>query len=425
MRIVHLIVAWVIVLGIGSAQAQDWPQWRGPNRDGKVTGFTAPKSWPKDLKKTWTVTVGDGVATPALVGDKLYVFSREGGDEVIRCLNAADGKEVWKEKYASAGFQGIDASFQGPRSSPAVADGKVVTLGAQGILSCFDAAKGTRLWQKHDIKEVPGFHVSSSPIIVNGLAIAQLGGGGRGGRGGAPGGGKPGGSGGAIVAYDLTTGDQKWKWTGGSPAYGSPSLLTLGDTKAILAETAGTAVAVNVADGKLLWEIPFTSQYNGASPVVDGQTVILTSAGAGTKALKLTKDGDKADAKELWNRPAATQFNTPVLKDGLLFGISSSNSLFCVKADTGETAWKTSLGGGGGGGGMMGRYVYGTVVDAGSVLFALNPSGQLLVFEPTAKEFKQLAKYSVAKGDTYAYPVVSGNRIFVKDKNAVTLWTIE
>ena len=376
MRIVHLMMGCVVLLGIGTARAQDWPQWRGPNRDGKATGFTAPKSWPKELKKTWTVTVGDGVATPALVGDKLYVFSREGGDEVVRCLNAADGKEVWKEKYASAGFEGIDASFQGPRSSPAVADGKVVTLGAMGILSCFDAAKGTRLWQKHEIKEVPGFHVSSSPIIVNGQAIAQLGGGGRGGRGGAPGGGKPGGSGGAIVAYDLTTGDQKWKWTGGSPAYGSPSLLTLGDTKAIVAETSGNAVAVNAADGKLLWETTFTSQYNGTSPVVDGQTVLLSSAGAGTKALKLTLSGDKADAKELWNRDAGVQFNTPVLKDGLVFGVSHpGNLLFCLKADTGETAWKTPLGGGagGGGGGMMGRYTYGAIVDAGSALFELQP----------------------------------------------------
>src|ERR1043166_8724362 len=79
--------------------AADWPQWRGPNRDGKITGFEAPATWPKELTKKWTVTIGDGVATPALVGDKLYTFSRQGGDEIIRCLDAATGDERWKDKY--------------------------------------------------------------------------------------------------------------------------------------------------------------------------------------------------------------------------------------------------------------------------------------------------------------------------------------
>src|SRR5580700_10021118 len=109
-------IAWTIVgcvslLTTGFARAQDWPQWRGPNRDGKATGFEAPKTWPKELTQKWKVKVGDGVASPALVGDKLYVFSREGGDEVIRCLSVADGKEVWKEKYESPAFNGADSGF--------------------------------------------------------------------------------------------------------------------------------------------------------------------------------------------------------------------------------------------------------------------------------------------------------------------------
>src|SRR5581483_11783340 len=105
---------------------QDWPQWRGPNRDAKVTDFKAPKTWPKEPTKKWSEKVGNGVATPALVGDKLYVFTRVGGDEVISCRKAADGTEVWSDKYESPTFGGPDGSFPGPRSSPAVADGKVV-----------------------------------------------------------------------------------------------------------------------------------------------------------------------------------------------------------------------------------------------------------------------------------------------------------
>src|SRR5947208_2411082 len=121
------------------ASAQDWPQWRGANRDAKAPDFKAPKEWPKELAQKWKVAVGDGVATPALVGDKLYVFSRQEGNEITRCLNAADGKEIWQEKYESLGATGPAQGFSGPRSSPIVTGGKVVTIGVRGMVSCLDA----------------------------------------------------------------------------------------------------------------------------------------------------------------------------------------------------------------------------------------------------------------------------------------------
>ncbi len=220
-------------------QAQDWPQWRGADRDAKVSGFERRKVWPTQLTQKWKVAVGEGVATPALVGDKLFVFSREGNDEVTRCLDAASGKEIWQDKYDSQGATGPAASFSGPRSSPAVADGKVVTMGVRGTLSCLDAASGKKLWRKNDFPgEWPNFFVSSSPLILNGLCIAQAGG-----RGG-----------GAIVAYDLASGQQKWKWTGDGPGYASPAVMTVGDTKLIIALTEKSIVALNAptasSDGK-------------------------------------------------------------------------------------------------------------------------------------------------------------------------------
>src|SRR5206468_2491356 len=138
---IGMLAAWVLLCGT-HAQAQDWPQWRGANRDAKVTGFHAPATWPKELTQKWKVTVGDGVATPALVDGKLYVFSRQGGDEITRCLDANTGKEIWEDKIAAKPASGPAGSFPGPRSSPTVAEGKVVTLGVQGHLSCLDAATG-------------------------------------------------------------------------------------------------------------------------------------------------------------------------------------------------------------------------------------------------------------------------------------------
>ena len=422
-----------LVVFVASASA-DWPQWRGPNRDAKVTDFKAPAAWPKELTRKWQVTVGDGVATPALVGDKLYVFTREGGNEVIRCLAAATGNEIWQDKYEAKPAVGAAGSFPGPRSSPTVAEGKVVTLGVQGKLSCLDAASGKVLWRKDDTAgSPPRFFTSCSPLVASGLCIVQLGSEEKGG----------------IIAYDLATGDEKWKWTGDGTAYSSPVPLTVEGTQALVTETANKIVAIGLADGKLLWETPFSVSrggYNAATPIVDGQTVYYTGTSRGTTAVKIEKKGDALAASELWNSPdSSVQFNSPVLKNGFLFGLTQGNELFCISAKDGKVAWRApapapAAGGAGGnkaggdkgkgksgkgfgrGGGRAG---FGSIVDAGPVLLALTPSSQLIVLEPTDKEFQQLASYKVAETPTHAYPIVTGNRIFVKDADSVTLWTIE
>jgi outer membrane protein assembly factor BamB len=419
-----------VLLSASGVWAQDWPQWRGANRDGKASGFSAPKTWPKELTQKWKVTVGDGVATPALAGDKLYVFARQEGGEIMRCLSAVDGKELWKDKYDALGADGAARSYSGPRSSPTVADGKVVTLGVRGVLSCLNAADGKVLWRKDDFQgAVPRFFASSSPIVADGLCVAQLGGQ----------------DGGVIVTYDLVTGTEKWKWTGDSPAYASPVLMTVAGSKLLVAETETKIVAVTLSDGKLVWEAPFAAQrmgYNAATPIVDGQTLIYCGSGRGATAVKLEKSGDAFAAKELWKNPDnSVQFNTPVLKNGFLYGLTAGNDLFCLSAQDGKTAWTAPLSppaaaeataeaqpeggrkrGGRGGGGRGG---FGSVVDAGSVLFALTPASELIAFQPGEKAYAELARLKVAGSATHAHPVVSGNRIFIKDQDSVTLWTIQ
>ena len=407
-----------------SALGQDWPQWRGSARDGKSEGFKAPSTWPKELKRDWKVTVGEGVATPALVGDKLYVFARADGAETTTCLDAASGKELWKDKYDSAGASGPSSGFSGPRATPAVADGKVITFGVRGVLSCLNAADGKVIWRKEDFKNAtPKFYTSSSPVVTDGLCIAQLGGGDN-----------PGGT----IAYDLASGKEKWKWTGDSPAYGSPALMTVDGMKLVVAMTETKMVAVTAKDGKQVWETPFAVQgrgYNAATPIVDGQTLIYTGSGRGVTAMKLEKKGDGIAANELWkNADNSVMFNTPVLKNGLLFGLSAGNDFFCINAKDGKTAWTApsspaaaNAQGNSGGGrrGGMGRGGFGTIVDAGSVLLGLTPSSELIAFQPTDKGYHELARIKVADTPTYASPVPSGNRLFVKDQDAVTLWAVQ
>jgi outer membrane protein assembly factor BamB len=379
------------------AGAEDWPQWRGPNRDNRVSGFTAPSTWPRELTQKWKVTVGLGDASPALVGDRVYVFTRQGGEEVTSCLDAASGKVVWQDKYAAQEVTGPAASVggghPGPRSSPAVAEGKVCTLGVGGVLSCLDSATGKVVWRK-DSKSWPDFFAASSPIIVDGKCIAYLGGRGSG----------------TIGAYDLASGEERWKWNGDGPAYGSPVLMTVAGTKQLVTLTEKSLVGIGMADGKLLWQMPFSAgRYNTSTPIVDGQTVICAG-----RALKIEKQGDSFAARELWKSEAPNQFNTPVLKDGLLFGLTGRRNFFCMNARTGDVLWTDTAQ----------RGDCGEVLDAGSVLLALTSDSEMVAFKPGNKEYAELAKYKVADTPTWAYPIIAGNRVFVKDHETLALWTM-
>jgi outer membrane protein assembly factor BamB len=396
----------MIVCTASGVSAHDWPQWRGSQRDGKVSDFTAPATWPTALTQKWKTTVGSGDATPALVGDKLFVFSRQGGEEVTLCLDAASGKELWKDSYAAQEVTGAAARHPGPRSSPAVAEGKVVTIGVGGVFCCLDAATGKVVWRKDPFpKTVPMFFTSMSPLIVNGMAIAHLGGQGKG----------------ALMAYDLATGDLKWQWGEEGPAYASPALLTVDGSQQIVTLTEKSVVGIGAADGKLLWKLPFAPQnraYNAATPIVDGQTVIYAGAGRGAWAVKIEKQGESFAARELWSNPdAAPQYNSPVLKDGLIFGFSQKGNLFCVNAQTGKTAWTDAT--------SRDRSGFASIVNVGAVNLALPSSAELVVFKASDKQYDEVAKIKVAETSIYAYPVVSGKRFFIKDAETVTMWTLE
>lgn len=471
MRASLVAVVLIVCVAPTSALGQDWPQWRGPNRDGRTSGFEAPQSWPEQLTKKWTISVGDGVASPSLVGDKLYVFARQEGQEVLRCLDASTGEELWSDQHDAEAVTGPASGFDGPRASPAVQEGKVVTLGAQGMLSCHNAETGQLLWRNDDnVGNVPRFATSSSPIVVAGLAITEFGGDESGG----------------VVAYDLDTGQEAWRWTGSGASYGSPVQMTLEGVEAVVAPASDKLVVLAATDGSTLWEMPYSQgRYNSATPIVHDQTLILAGPGSGMTALDLSKEGDAYAIDEAWkNTENSVGFNTPVLKENRLYGISSLNSLFCINTTSGETAWNAPLavnepprpdrgqgdrprprdgdrpregdrprdrdgaeqrprGGdpsaqaqgeeqqegrrrgrrGGRRGGRGGRG-YGTVTDADSALLVLVPSGQLTVFAP-GDEFTELAAYKVTEAGAYGYPVPSRHGLFIKDQDSITLWGFE
>ncbi|MFC1495435.1 PQQ-binding-like beta-propeller repeat protein [Thermodesulfobacteriota bacterium] len=399
-----ILIGFLVLVTAQSLYSKDWPQWRGTNRDGMVTGFKAPETWPAQLPQKWAVTVGFGDSTPALKDNKLYVFTRQGSDEVLQCLDAENGKELWRDKYAAQAVTGPAARHPGPRSSPTVADGKVVTFGAGGVLSCLDAATGKVLWRNEAYTDaVPQFFTSMSPIVVDGMLISHLGGKDKG----------------VLLALDLTTGKEKWKLPGDGPAYGSPALMSVGGTKQVVVLTEKNMISVAASDGKLLWQVPApnaTRFFSCATPVIDGDKVYYTGQGHGTKAVKIEKNGDNVTVKTLWsNDDLGTTFNTPIIKDNFLFGISKLGNIFCINAQTGKTTWISSI--------KLDRF--GSVVNAGSVLLGLSPNSELVVFKPDNNAYTELARFKVAETPTQAHPVVSGNRIFIKDSENLAMRVVE
>ena len=400
----NLIFSSVVILMTLSSQvlSQDWPQFRGPGRDSKAT-TVVPSAWPVQLAQQWKITVGKGDASPVLVGKMLYTFTRQGNDEVVMCLEASTGRELWKYSYPAPAVTGAPSSHPGPRSTPAVANGKIVTLGVAGTVSCLDASTGKLLWKKENESGLlPQFYTGMSSLIVDGMCIFQLGGKDNG----------------QVVAFDLNTGNEKWKYTGEGPAYASPSVMTAGKAKHLILFTEKSLVSLNLPDGKLIWQVaapPLQRFYNCVSPYIDGQTIYYTGQGSGTKALQVVREGDKFATKELWsNAEIGAKWNTAVLKGGYLYGFTDQRKVYCLNAQDGQKAWLDEAT----------HSDFATIVDCGSVLIGLPSTGNLLVLKPDPKAYTEIARYKVAETAVYAFPIIAGNIIYVKDDESLMQYKI-
>jgi outer membrane protein assembly factor BamB len=402
-----LVVSAAIATLVAQGESGEITQWRGANRDG-AAALTVPATWPDALVQKWKVEVGLGYATPLLSGNRLYIFSRQGENEVMSALDAATGKEIWHTGYPAT-FQMQSAAVRhgpGPKSTPVLFQGRLYSIGMTGIVSCIEASTGKMLWQK------PGTGVmtlytshSFSPIIDSGRVIFFLGGN----------------NAGALSALDLYTGEAKWQWTGDGPGYGSPMIATLGGTRQLVTFSQTKMVGVDVATGKLLWERPFVgpSVNNMITPILDGEHIIIGGTGGPTMALSVTKTGDTWTTTPVWeNADLPMRMANAVVVGDTMFGLSSKNSgqYFAIDTKTGKTLWTSE--------GRQAPNAGAAMLKAGEFVLILDETGQLLVTRASRTAFEVVKKYKVADTETFAQPTFSGNRIFVKDVSTLTLWTL-
>jgi outer membrane protein assembly factor BamB len=403
-------VAAVLLTGSLAVSAQesatDYPQWRGQQRDGSASSFTVPARWPDALTRRWKVEVGEGYASPILVGDRVFTLTRRGDDEMVTAIHAADGRVVWRSQYAAPHriAQGASDHGHGPKSTPLYDQGRLFTLGITGIVSAFDAANGTLLWQKPAPSVETLYNNSSmSPIADRGTVVFHVGGHNEG----------------ALTAFDVGSGAVKWSWRGDGPAYASPIVATIKGTRQVIAVTQRFVVGVSADTGALLWQRPFANQFfnNAISPIVFGDMVIISAYEQGVTAFAPVERNGVWSTDTRWETKDVSLFmSNPVIVGDTLYGLSqrSSGQFFALDARSGKVLWL----------GPPRQATNTAVIRSGDLIFLLNDDGELIVARANPARFEPLKRYTVADSATWAQPTISGNRFFIKDATVLSLWTI-
>ncbi|MFP5284979.1 MAG: PQQ-binding-like beta-propeller repeat protein, partial [Thermoanaerobaculia bacterium] len=317
-----------VFLAAGGVLAADWPQFRGPNRDGVSRETGLLKSWPAGGPKVlWKAPIGEGYSHIAVSNGRLYTLYGQGDQEFAVAMDTATGKAVWRTP--------IDRMYRsdmgnGPRSTPTVEGGMVYALSASGRLVALNAKDGRKVWERDLPKELggrmPGWGASTSPLVEGNLLLVDLGGS----R--------------SLAAFDKKTGKVVWTSQSDVAGYSAPIAITVGGVRQAIFFTGTSVVAVSPRDGKLLWRVPWRTDWdiNAATPLFVPPDKVFVSSGYGVGgAVYQIKVGDgKVRAEEVWkSRGMKNQFSSSVLHNGVIYGFDDA-TFKAVDAATGKERWK-------------------------------------------------------------------------------------
>lgn len=396
------VVAAATLIAHAQTSSADWPQWRGPQRDGSVAGL--PAQWPDALKKQWEVPVGTGHSSPVVSGNRVVVFTRQGDDEVVRALDLASGKEVWRAFYPAPYVVNPAAQSHGPgpKSTPAIAGGRVFTLGITGMLSAFSLSDGALLWRLPAPPSPPDYGATTSPLIDGSHLIVHLGGY----------------ENGALTSLDTTTGKPRWQWTGDGPGNGSPIIATIDGVRQVIAQTQKFVVGLDASTGALLWQTSFTTDFdqNAFTPVVFRDLVVVGGIDVPLTALRPRRTGGTWTVEMVWNNPQTPMFmSAPVVIGDTLYGLTmrGKGQLVAIDAATGKTLWNTQ--------GREGENA--SIMGSPSWLLASSTDGHLIVARTNPGKYEEVRRYPLSSSALWAHPAVAGGAIIVKDADSVICWS--
>ena len=336
-----LLLLWLALpLDSVEIQADDWPGWRGPARDGvwHEKGVVDRLS-EGSVAVVWRTPIGGGYSGPSVVDGRVYVMDRivEPGEmERVHCLDAATGQTLWSHWYACS-YAGVQYDA-GPRATVAVADGRAYSFGTMGHLVCFDSTTGHVLWQ-HDLAaeyevELPTWGLAASPLLEGDLVVVQV---------GAPDA--------CLIAFGREDGTERWRALSDRASYSSPVVVDQADRRVLVAWTGDRVVGVDVKSGEEYWGVPHPPLKwirNTASPVADGGRIFLSSYFGGSMLLALSDEQPTVEV--LWKRKGASEKETDALHTSVstaallgnhIYGVDSQGELRCLDAATGDRLWES------------------------------------------------------------------------------------
>ncbi len=406
------VLSWVLLAAISLADspmsAADWTGWLGPQRNGWVADFQAPTAWPEQLQQVWRREVGAGYGTPLVSDDRVYQHARQGNDEVLWCLDLASGEVIWKAKvktpFKIAG--GGEYHGKGPKSNPALSEGRIFTLGITGVVSAFDASSGDLIWQRDESQRFdrafPNWGASTSPLVDGDRMIIHLGGDDEG----------------LLIAFDVKSGKKLWHLGNDGAAYASPFVATLEGVRQVIEWNHNALTGVDIQTGKRLWDYPFAhvgSNQNMPSPIFHQDRVFVGGENRGIRCVKPHLKDGRWTAEELWyQKKLALDMATPIANGERLFGLSHyrMGQLFCLDTETGDIIWL--------GPGRRGDNA--TFLSIPQHIITLIDTGELLVISTEGDELETVASYTVSDQPTWAAPVLLDSGFLIKDRGTLARW---
>jgi outer membrane protein assembly factor BamB len=381
------VIAAGALLVAATSTAADWPQWRGPNRDG-ISSEKVSAAWPAEGPKVlWRASVGTGFSSISISHGRAYTMGNTNNEDIIWCFEAGTGKRIWLHTYAAPlspqWYEG------GPGSTPTVSGDRVFTISKWGDVFCLDAAKGTVLWQRdlrRDGVKPPRWGFAGSPLVCGDLVILN--------------------AGSAGMALDRSSGRIVWSNGTNAAGYASPTRFISGGKESVLIFAAKHLIALEPQTGRELWRLPWETDWdtNNTDPLVRGDSIFVSSFSRGCGLFSLTS-----------GQPVLTYTNKVMrshLSPGILLGeylyafngeAKQNTDLRCIHVPTGELKWTTK------------DPAFGSLILAGDKLIVLSEKGELLLGRASPEAFEPLARAKVLSGLGWTPPALADGRLYVRN----------